>query len=101
MARKEMTMLSSSPQELVLNPKDNSSGFYCYIGPSITGVIQHGTIWRGSRTAALAAAAPAIEKYPLVKTLIVSGDALPEARLKIKRPGNALYVNYRKIAGLR
>ncbi len=94
-------MLSSSPQGLVLNPKDNSSGFYCYIGPSITGVIQHGTIWRGNRTAALAAAAPAIEKYPLVKTLIVSKDMLPEARLKIKRPGNALYVNYRKVAGLR
>ena len=91
-------MLNNSAQGPVLKPKDNSSG---YIGPSITGIIQHGTIWRGSRTAALAAAAPAIEKYPLVKTLIVSGDALPEARLKIKRPGNALYVNYRKIAGLR
>ena len=80
-----MIMLNNSAQGPVLKPKDNSSGFYCYIGPSITGIIQHGTI----------------EKYPLVKTLIVSGDALPEARLKIKRPGNALYVNYRKIAGLR
>jgi hypothetical protein len=34
-----------------------------------------------------------------VKTLIVSGDCLPEARLKVKTPGNALYANYRKIAG--
>ena len=94
-------MLNSSAKGPALSPKDNSSGFYCYIGPSIAGVIQHGTIWRGSRTAALAAASPAIEKYPLVKSLIVSGDMLPESRLKIKRPGNALYVNYRKVAGLR
>jgi len=44
------------------------------------------------------AAAKAIEKQPLVRTLIVSGNELPEARLKVKRPGNALYANYRKIA---
>lgn len=76
-----------------------ASGFYCYIGPNLAGLIQHGTIFRGTRTEALDAAAPAIEKQPLVKTLIVSGDELPEARLKVKQPGNALYVNYRKIAG--
>ena len=77
----------------------DSSGFYCYIGPSIVGLIQHGTVYRGTRRAALAAAAAAIEKYPLIKTLIVSGDALPEARLKVKKPGNALYKNYQRVAG--
>ena len=52
----------------------------------------------GTKEEALAAAARAIEKQPLVKTLIVSGAALPEARLKVKKPGNALYVNYQKVA---
>lgn len=80
-------------------PDGCAAGFYCYIGPNLAGLIQHGTIYRGSRSDALAAAAPAIEKQPLVKTLIVSGDELPEARLKVKKPGNALYANYRKIAG--
>ncbi len=47
----------------------------------------------------MAAAAAAIEKYPLIKTLIVSGDKLPEARLKVKKPGNALYKNYQRILG--
>lgn len=77
----------------------DSSGFYCYIGPSIIGLIQHGTVYRGTRKAAMAAAAAAIEKYPLIKTLIVSLDRLPEARLKVKKPGNALYKNYQRVAG--
>ena len=55
----------------------NNSGFYIYIGPTIRGVIQNGTIYRGTRAEAMEKAASAIEKYKLVKTLIVSGDALP------------------------
>ena len=81
------------------NGEQNSSGIYCYIGPSIRGLIQHGTIYRGTRDKALDAAKAAIEAQPLVKTLIVSGDSLPTARLKIKTPGNALYQNYQRIAG--
>lgn len=80
-------------------PETCAAGFYCYIGPSITGLIQHGAIYRGTRQAALSAAARAIEKQPLVKTLIVSGDKLPEARLKVKKPGNALYKNCQRILG--
>lgn len=79
-------------------PDSCAAGFYCYIGPNLTGLIQNGAIFRGTRTNALKAAAAAIEKYPLVKTLIVSGDELPEARLKVKRSGNALNANYKKIA---
>ena len=72
---------------------------YVYIGPNIKGLIQTGSIYRGTREDAYKAAAAAIEKQPLVKTLIVSGDALPEARLKVKVPGNVLYANYKKLAG--
>lgn len=72
-------------------------GFYIYIGPNIKKHIQTGTIYRGTRANALKQAAEAIKAYPLVKTLIVSGDALPEARLKVKAPGNALYANYMKL----
>ncbi len=75
------------------------SGFYIYIGPNIKKYIQTGTIYRGTRANALKQAAEAIKAYPLVRTLIVSGDALPEARIKVKTPGNVLYANYRKLAG--
>jgi len=77
----------------------NRSGFYVYIGPNIKGLVQTGTIYRGDRANAYRAAARAIEEHPLVKALIVSGDALPQARLRVKTPGNALYANYQKLAG--
>lgn len=76
----------------------NNSGFYIYIGPTIRGVIQNGAIYRGTRAEAMEKAASAIEKYKLVKTLIVSGDVLPVARLRLKEPGNAFYVNYHKLS---
>ena len=79
-------------------PDGCAAGFYCYIGPNLAGLIQNGAIFRGTRTDAMNAAAEAIKKQPLVKTLIVSGDELAEARLKVKRKGNALNANYEKIA---
>lgn len=75
------------------------SGFCIYIGPSIKGLIRNGTIYRGTREEALRTAAAAVEKQPLVRSLIVSGDALPEARRKVKTPGNALYAGFQKLAG--
>jgi len=91
--------VASSPEAPPEKEERNTSGIYCYIGPSIRGLIKHGTTYRGTRAQALAAAKAAIEAQPLVKTLIVSGDSLPAARLKIKKPGNALYQNYQRIAG--
>ena len=86
------------------NPPKNSakaggppSGFYIYIGPTIKSLIRNGTIYRGDRAHALLEAREAIVKYPLIKTLIVSGDYLPVARLKVKTSGNALHANYVKL----
>lgn len=77
----------------------DASGICCYLGPSLRGLIKNGDVFRGSRDDALKAAAAAIEADPLVKTLIVSGDALPAARRKVKTPGSALYRNYQRVAG--
>lgn len=79
--------------------KTNGSGFYIYIGPNIKGLIQTGTIYRGSRAHALRMAAAAVKAQPKVKSLIVAGDELPQARLKVRTPGNILYANYHKLAG--
>ena len=72
-------------------------GFCVYIGPTLAGVIQNGTIIRGNRKNVLSTMAPVIEKHPLVATLIVSGDTLPVDRIKVNTPGNLLYANYRKL----
>lgn len=38
-----------------------------------------------------------MEKHPLVKTLLIPGNSLPVARLKVKEPGTAHYANYHKL----
>lgn len=91
MAKKEQPVAASKAAEA------NTSGFYIYIGPNIKGLIQTGSIYRGTREDAHKAASAAIEKYSKVKTLIVAGDELPEARLKVKTPGNVLYANYNEL----
>lgn len=99
MARKGNENMEKPVERAQEQAERNESGFYCYIGPNLKGLIQTGTILRGTRAEALTKAEKAIEARPLVKTLIVSGDALPSARIKIKRPGNVLYANYQKLAG--
>lgn len=72
-------------------------GFLVYIGPSILGVIQSGTIFAGDGDAAVKAA---VEKFPLVKALLIPGHRLAADRIKVKTPGNSLYENYRNLAAL-
>lgn len=75
------------------------SGEFCvYLGPSIRGVIQHGMILSGSKEAAMTMLAPAIKAYPLIADLIVTNKTLATDRVKVKTPGNLLYVTYKKLA---
>ena len=69
-----------------------------YLGPTMMGVIQRGTIYRGSRKEVLDSLAPVIEQHPLIASLVVSDETLPTDRIKVKTPGNLLYVNYHKLA---
>lgn len=78
-------------------PPERAKGFWCYIGPNIKGLAQSGSIYRGTRENALQALAGAIEKEPAVKALLVPGEELAGARVKVRTPGNALYEAYRKI----
>ncbi len=73
------------------NTPKSASGFWCYLGPSVGGVIGHGAVFPGSREAALKAVGPAIEKLPPVKTLLVPGERLAAAMRKVKEPGSALH----------
>lgn len=77
-----------------------SGGFCAYIGPTIRGLIQHGTIYEGSKRDALKSPAlcRAVAAYPEIAGLLVPGDTLTEARRKIKTPGSLLYVRYKALA---
>ena len=79
-------------------PAVDGSGFCVYLGPSIRGAFNSGTIFDTDRDTTLTVIKSTLEKYPLVADLIVSGDLLAESRIKVKKPGNLLYANYIRLA---
>ncbi len=71
---------------------------YCvYLGPSIRGIVQSGAIFQCSRDDACKQLAPHAERWPIIRNLIIDGEHLAEARIKIKAPGNGLYEQYHKL----
>lgn len=73
---------------------------YCvYIGPSIRGIIQSGTIYEGTREETEKKLQGEIEKYPLIKKLISTDKTLVQDRIKVRRAGNLLNKYYRELAG--
>lgn len=82
------------------NTPKSASEFWCYIGPSVGGIISHGDIFPGGREDALQAAGAAIEQLPPVKTLLVSGERLAAAIGKVQEPGNALHAAWEQVREL-
>ena len=106
-ANTEDTAPAPATQAEVKEPKEKkttkrsdgkAAGFCVYLGPSIRGVIQSGTVYRGGKAAVLKEIAPALERYPLIASLIVTSNTLPVDRIKVKTAGNLLNVNYKKLA---
>ncbi len=86
----------------MVNKEKNGCTFCAYIGPSIRGVVQNGTIYEGTPDAVKLRLADAIDKYPRIADLIVRGDQLANARVMIRTKGNYLYeVNRRFVAELK
>lgn len=84
--------------EIAKKPAEKSAGFCVYIGPTIPGVIQSGHVFNGSRAKVLKEIGPIMEQRPLVASLLVDGLTLAVDRIKVKTPGNLLFVNYKKLA---
>ncbi|MCF8017838.1 MAG: hypothetical protein K9L62_00435 [Vallitaleaceae bacterium] len=93
-AEKKNTVRTTSVKE----PAGDTEGFCVYIGPSIRGVIQSGTIYGGSLEKTKAFLSPAIKKYPLIANLICTEKTFAEDRIKVKNAGNLLNVYYKKLA---
>ncbi len=93
MAAKAIQTSRSAPKAV-----HKSGRILCYIGQNIPGRLHTGQVFRGERAEVMKGLSGTVEKYPLVKALLVSGEALPAARLKVKEPGNAHYANYQKLS---
>lgn len=75
----------------------DEQGVFVYLGPSIRGVIQSGTIYRGTRQHIKDNLQYAIEKYPHIDTLIVADTDIADAKAKIKKGGNAISHAYKAL----
>lgn len=77
----------------VLNPVT----YLVYIGPTIKSAAQHNTILSGTREEIEKRLAPAIEKYPPIAQLLITGEELAAARKMIKQPGNRLFEENKRL----
>ena len=96
----EKTPPEPEPQPKKEKPAEGTGGFCVYLGPSIHGAILSGTIFSTDKKTTLANSERILKDYPLIADLIVPGDILPESRIKVKTPGNLLYMNYNKLVGI-
>lgn len=71
-----------------------SASFFMYLGPTIQGVIQSASIFASADDKQLATA---IEKFPRVKALLISGETIAEDRINVTKPGTRLYAEYHRL----
>lgn len=76
---------------------ESSSEIWCYIGPSLRGLIEHNKMLRGSRAQVLKQAENALLAMPEAQRLIVAGEELTQSRTRARTPGNALYETYQTV----
>ena len=82
----------------VKQTKADDTKFCVYLGPTVHGVVQEGTVYQGDRKAVEAVLSAAIEKYPLIAKLIVTEKTIAVDRIKVKTAGNALNTFYVRLA---
>ena len=73
-----------------------AAGCFVYIGPSILGAIQYGTVYTGTYEQVCKQLAGVIARYPNVEPLIIASDKLASARIEVKTPGTLLYEQFRR-----
>lgn len=74
---------------------------FMYLGPSIRGYIQTGTIYRGTMETVKAGLSAVIEKYPDVERLIVPEDELIIEKSKMRNGEGSRAAAYRRLANRR
>lgn len=85
---------SKKAEEPVVTEKP---GVYVYLGPSVRGVIQSGTIFSGTRSEIKTKLQSAIEKYPHIETLLAADTEIAVAKAKLRKGGNALSHAYKAL----
>ncbi len=69
-------------------------GIFVYIGPSVRGIIQNGSVFRGDRSSVLQKNASAIEFCQKIERLIVPDSEIMSAKKKLKEGGNSISIAF-------
>lgn len=77
--------------------KAEPESVFVYLGPSIRGVIQNGSIYRGTRTEVVESLKAAIEVYPKIERLLFGDVEIAAAKEKLRNGGNALSLAYQSL----
>jgi hypothetical protein len=86
---------TSADGEPATIPLEDDERFCVYLGPTIKGLIQTGTIYPRPRRETVELLSNTISKFPRIKRLIVSDKTLVLDRVRVQTTGNALNHNYR------
>ncbi|MGN0787124.1 MAG: hypothetical protein ACI4OB_07005 [Christensenellales bacterium] len=70
---------------------------FVYMGPSIRGYVQAGTIFTGTRSEVMEFNRIAIDNFPDVARLIVRADEISTVKNKIKSGGNSYSNAYKNL----
>lgn len=73
--------------------KNQDKRILVYLGPSVFGVIQNGTAFRGGLPPKVQALA---EARPILKELFVPAGELAKAQLELRRSGSRLWMCYQE-----
>lgn len=92
-----MARVSTKPAAEAQEVPEKKPGFSVYLGPTKVGVIQNGTILTGDGTED-EAVVMAVEKFPVIKDLIIPDAELARALHEIETPGTVLYYKYSELA---
>ena len=97
-AKAEKAVKASEPVKVPEKKTEakKSASFFMYLGPTIQGVIQNASIY-ASQEEAEKLLAPAIEKFPRIKALLISGETIAEDRINVTKPGTRLYAEYHRL----
>lgn len=84
------------PEEPVSATKQKKNGDRMYLGPTIIGVVRHGTVFRDG--AMPEKAKECTDEFPMMERLFVDVDKMPEAIRELKKKTSALKTVYEQTA---
>ena len=89
---------ASAKAEVKTEIKNEEERVFVYLGPSKSGLIQAGSIFKAKTKAEIPDIALALEKIPEIKRLIVRDTEIRETQEKLRQGNNAIANAYKAIA---